>query len=112
MRTMPVKYGQDFAALMDGRTRLGREVRDRYSALVSDLGGNESLSHAQQSLCRRAIWLELTVEHEEARIADGAGIDIAPHVALVGSLLNIYKALGLKRHARDVTLRDVLKGKP
>jgi hypothetical protein len=84
---------------MDGRTRLGREVRDRLQALVIDLGGDDTLSHAQRSLCRRAVWLELCIEHEETRIAEGGGIDIQPHRQLVGGLLAIYKALGLKRQA-------------
>jgi hypothetical protein len=97
LRTLPVRYGQDFAAVMDGRTRLGREVRDRVQALVIDLGGADTLSHAQRSLCRRAIWLELMVEHEETRIADGQGVDVGPHVQLVNSLLQVYRALGLKR---------------
>lgn len=108
MRTLPVRYRQDFAAVMDGRTRLGREVRDRIAALVQDLGGDDTLSHVQRSLCRRAIWLELCIEHEETRIAEGGGIDIAPHTQLVGGLLAIYKALGLRRQARSVTLHDVL----
>ncbi len=93
---------------MDGRTRLGREVRDRLQALVIDLGGDDGLSHAQRSLCRRAVWLELCIEHEETRIAEGGGIDIQPHTQLTGALLAIYKALGLKRQCRDVRLHDVL----
>lgn len=107
-RTLPVRYRQDFAAVMDGRTRLAREVRDRFNALTQDLGGIDALSHVQQSLCQRAVWLELCIEHEETRIAEGGGIDIAPHTQLVGGLLAIYKALGLKRQARNVTLHDVL----
>ena len=53
--------------------------------------------------------MELLLENEEARIAEGQGIDIAPHVALVSSLLGIYKALGLKRQAREARLSDYLK---
>jgi hypothetical protein len=68
-RTLPVRYGQDFAVMMGARTRLGREVRDRLQALVTDLGGQGTLSHAQYSLCKRAVWLELCIEHEESRIA-------------------------------------------
>jgi hypothetical protein len=47
-----------------------------------------------------AVCLELCIEHEETRIAEGGGIDIQPHTQLVGGLLAIYKALGLKRQAR------------
>jgi hypothetical protein len=87
-------------------------VRERLQALVADLGGEGALSHQQRSLRKRAIWIELMVEDEEARIAAGGGVDIAPHTQLVGGLLAIYKALGLKRQCRDVRLHDVLaKGK-
>ena len=59
--------------MMNSRTRLGREVRNRLLALVADLGGEDPLSHAQRSLCRRAVWLELCIEHEETRIAEQQG---------------------------------------
>ena len=107
--TLPVRYGQDFVTLLDGRCRLSREVRERLQALTSDLGGETELSHAQRSLCRRAVWLELLIEHEESRCAEGQGIDIQPHAQLVGSLLAIFKALGLKRQAREAKLADYLK---
>ena len=85
----------------------------RLQALVSDLGGEGALSHQQRSLCKRAVWLELMVENEESRIAAGGGVDGALHTQLVGSLLAIFRALGLQRQCRDVRLHDVLaKGKP
>jgi len=88
-------------------------VRSRLQALTSELGGESALSHAQISLCRRVIWIELMIEHEEARMGEGQGIDIAPHVALVGSLLGLYRTLGIKRVAREPRLSDYLKrGEP
>ena len=111
--TLPTRYGQDFVASLDGRFRLSREVCSRLQALTSDLGGESALSHAQRSLCRRAVWLELLIEHEESRCGEGQGIDIQPHAQLVGSLLAIFKALGLKRQAREAKLSDYLKrGEP
>lgn len=108
----PAAYTPDHADRLDGRTKLGRQIRDHFNALATDLGGVDHLSHQQRSLCRRAIWLELLLEHEESRIAEGRGVDITPHTALVGSLLAIYRALGLKRQAREIRLNDYLKGKP
>jgi hypothetical protein len=113
MRTLPAQYGPNFVAMLDGRCRLAREVRDRLQGLVADLGGESGLSHAQRSLCKRAIWLEIVIEGEESRIGSGGGVDIAPHTQLVGSLLAIFKALGLKRQAREAKLSDYLKrGEP
>jgi hypothetical protein len=107
-----MKYAQRWIETIDLRSSLGKEVRARLTEIQSDLGGAEHLSHAQRSLVHRAIWLELVLEQEEQRIAKGEGCDIGPHVQLVGALVGIYKTLGLKRQARDVTLKDVLKGKP
>jgi hypothetical protein len=108
-RQMPVRYHEDFASVMDGRSRLARAVRDRLEALISDLGGEDALSHAQISLCRRAVWIELMVEHEESRIAEGSGVDVQPHVALVSSLVSIYRVLGVKRQARQARLSEYLQ---
>jgi hypothetical protein len=107
--TLPAKYGSDFVATLDGRFRLSKEVHRRLQTLIADLGGEGAMSHAQISLCRRAIWLELVIEGEEARIGSGGGVDIAPHTQLVGSLLAVFKALGLKKQARQVRLSDYLK---
>jgi hypothetical protein len=49
-RQMPIRYRQDFATVMDGRSRLAREVRDPLSALLADLGGEDVVSHAALSL--------------------------------------------------------------
>lgn len=97
MRVLPVRYRSDFAEVVDGRTLLGRAVRDHFNSLVQDLGGLERLTHQERSLAMRATWLQLMLEHEESRISEGQGVDIGPHVALVNSLLQVYRALGLKR---------------
>lgn len=109
MRVLPVRYHVDFARTVDGRSLLGRAVRDRFNSLVQDLGGPDHLSHQERSMCMRATWLQLLLEHEETRIAEGGGIDIPPHVALVNSLLQVYRALGLKRRAKEVKLADYLR---
>ena len=89
---------------------LGRAVRDHFNSLVQDLGGLGRLSHQERSLCMRATWLQLMLEHEESRISDGQGVDIGPHVALVNSLLQVYRVLGLKRREPAApTLRDYLQ---
>ena len=107
--TLPVRYGKEFVTLLDGRCRLSREVRERLQALENDLGGGSALSHQQRSMCKRAIWLELIVEHEEARIGERGGVDGALHTQLVGSLVSIYRLLGIKRVAREARLSAYLK---
>jgi hypothetical protein len=107
--TLPVRYGQDFVALLDRRCRLSRTVRDRLQALVDSLGGESGLSHQQMSMCKRAIWVELLVEDQESRVAAGEGVDGALHTQLVSSLLSLYRLLGVKRQAREASLTDYLK---
>jgi hypothetical protein len=55
MQVLPVRYHVDFATTVDGRSVLGRAVRDRLQALVSDFGGDGGLSHQRRSLCQRAV---------------------------------------------------------
>jgi hypothetical protein len=106
-RALPVRYDPSYVEVLDGRSRVGREVRDNFNQLIQDLGG--SLSHQQTSLAKRAVWLEFVISREELRIARGEGVDIQPHVALVGSLLGLYRTLGIKRVAREARLSDYLK---
>jgi len=107
--TLMQHYVPDYAEKIDGRSKLAKAIRERTAALTADLGGREALSHQQFSLCRRAVWLETLLDHEESRIAQGDGVDIPDHARLVNSLLAVYRALGLKRQARDITLHDVLR---
>jgi hypothetical protein len=61
MRTLPAQYGPNFVAMLDGRSRLAREVRNRLHTLMSDLGGEDSLSHQQRSRAHaRCGWNSLS----------------------------------------------------
>jgi hypothetical protein len=104
-----VKFGADFVAQMDGRSALGKEVRSRIEAIEADLGGPDTLSHAQRSLVAHTVWIDLVLENEECRIASGQGIDIGPHTQLVNTLVGLYKTLGLKRQTRQVGLADYIQ---
>jgi hypothetical protein len=108
-KELPVKFGKNFVEQMDGRSALGKEVRCRIEAIEADLGGPDTLSHAQRSLVEHAVWVDLALSNEECRIARGEGIDIGPHTQLVNTLVGLYKTLGLKRQARQIGLADYLK---
>jgi hypothetical protein len=108
-RTLPSRYGPNFVEVLDGRCRLAKEVRHRLQILMSDLGGEDNLSHQQRSLCARSVWLELVIGSEEARISSGEGIDHALHTQLIASLVRIYRLLGIRRVAREARLSDYLK---
>jgi hypothetical protein len=110
-RVLPVRFSVDLVEQVDGRSMLGRAVRDRLERLFRDLGGGDAgggLSFQQQSLATHAVWLDLVLSAEECKISQGQGIDTHAHVALVNTLLAVYRALGLQRQARQVGLADYL----
>jgi hypothetical protein len=111
-RVMPVKFSADLVQQVDGRSMLGRAVRDRLERLYRDLGGSDDgggLSFQQQSLATHAVWLDLVLSAEECKISQGQGIDTHAHVALVTSLLALYRTLGLQRRAKQVGLADYIQ---
>lgn len=88
---------------LDLRKSFAKARLARFNGLVSDLGGDPS--HAQMSLVERVISLEAWIVGTETRLANG---DIKDGDALIGlwlkattTLLNLYRALGLKRRPRD-----------
>jgi len=101
--TLPSEFKPRFLDTLDGRTQAARNLRQRLAELSSDLGGEDHLSYAQRSLCRRVIWLESWLETQEAKAAEGEDINIGQQVQAMNSLLGILRTLGLERRARDVT---------
>lgn len=108
---LPRDYEADFMERIDRRTVLGKSVLQKFTAVVADLGGEESLSTVKRSLVRRFTWFEVMLEGIECRMASGEEIDIGAWTALTNTWLGIARMLGLERRARAVkTLRDVMRG--
>ena len=100
--TMPTEFTPRFLEHMDGRTVAARTLRQRLAEIHADLGGEASLSYAQRSLCRRAVWLESWIETQEAKAAEGADVDIGRQTQALNALLGLWRTLGLERRQRDV----------
>ena len=91
-----------------------RRLRDLIGAHLSDLGGVDATSAAEQSIVRRAALL--TVELEVMEVAfDKAGeasvkqLDCYQRTA--NSLRRLLESLGLKRRQKEVTsLGEILRG--
>jgi hypothetical protein len=95
---------------LDGRLGIARELRQRFETLTNDLGGVDSLSYAQRSLCERCLWLEYWLATQEKNLANGGEFDVGKWVQAVNSLQGIFAKLGLKRVPKDVTdLQDWIK---
>ena len=70
--------------------------------MTNDLGGADSLSYAERSLCERALWLEYWLATQEKALANGGEFDVGRWVQAANSLQGIFAKLGLKRVAKDV----------
>ncbi len=81
----------------------GRRYLDLYRAHLSDLGGEEGLSEARRSLCRRAAALETELERMECRMAADMQVDLDRYGRAAGNLRRILESIGLDRRTKDVT---------
>jgi hypothetical protein len=109
LASIPQHYAPDFMDRLDKRTVLGRAVLERYTGVVSDLGGEDALSNIKHSLIRRFTWYEMMIEGMECRAAAGEGVDIGSWTQLTNSWLGIGRLLGLERRQRPVeSLHDLM----
>jgi hypothetical protein len=71
--------------------------------VTSDLGGPAELTETQRQIIRRIASMSVWCESEEAKMADGANIDIDKFQRTSNSLRRLCETIGLRRVARDVT---------
>ena len=107
-KQIPTEYTPDWLEKMDGRTRMAQVINARYHSLTNDLGGVDHLSYQQRSLARRALWFEAMLEQWEAALAKGEDVDPGKLTNTTNTLIGLYKALGLQRQSREVSLADVI----
>lgn len=87
---------------VDGRSLIARRFREVQSAIVSDLGGEDSISEAEMALVRRAVTLVVNCEMFESRMAETGKLDSEAYLPCVNALGKLLNALGLKRRPRQV----------
>lgn len=111
-KTVPDQFQQGWLEALDSRTALARQMRQRFDSLTDDLGGADSLSYQERSLCERALWLEFWLASQERELANGEGFDVSRWIQAANSLQGIFSKLGLERRAKDVpNLRNYLDRK-
>jgi hypothetical protein len=90
---------------VDGRSPWVRRCKDVIASHLSDLGGIENTSAAEQSLVRRAAVMTTELEMLEAKFAN-AGMakpdDLDLYVRASGNLRRLLESVGLQRRAREV----------
>jgi hypothetical protein len=96
-RTSKVATGRRLFVEGDGRSAWALRWKDLILAHVSDLGGPETLSEAQISICRRAAAMECELEAMEGRMSAGEPIDIGVYARLTGCLCRLLELVGISR---------------
>jgi hypothetical protein len=108
-----VSNGKDWLGV-DQRSSIARRYRDLMHEAIADSGGLSECSQARLQLIRRLAALSVQLEALEAKLAEGAEIDITEYTALTSTLVRVISRLGLERRSRDVTppsVADYLKHK-
>ncbi len=110
--SLPATYRIGWIDRLDMRTRVARAIVQRIGALTTDAGGADILSHAKQSLIRRAAFLECICEGHELKLASGEEIDVGAYTQTLNSMLGLYRLLGIERVVRPVkSLQQHMEGK-
>ena len=106
-----VSNGRDWLAGVDQRSSIARRYRDLMAEAIADSGGLSECSQARLQLIRRLAALSVQLEQLEAKLAEGAEIDITEYTVLTSTLVRVVSRLGLERCSRDVTpsLADILR---
>jgi hypothetical protein len=91
-----------FALGGDGRGAWVRRWKDLLDIHIADCGGHGSMSEARLSLIRRASSIEIQLEQLEAKMSEGAEVDIESYSRVAGHLRRILESLGLDRKAKTL----------
>jgi hypothetical protein len=91
---------------IDLRSAWARRFRDVFELHVSDLGGVDAVSEAEQSICRRISTLTVELERLECRLVrqeapEDRLLDLYQRVS--NTLRRLLETIGLERRQRDVT---------
>jgi hypothetical protein len=110
-RSATTNGNRQFAQGGDGRGAWVRRWRDLTDLHVGDLGGRDTLSEGQLSLCRKASTLEVSLEQIEACMSEGKDTpeQLDLYNRLSGNLRRILETIGLKRVAKTVSPMERLE---
>jgi hypothetical protein len=101
-QAVPAQFSRGWLDSLDGRLGLARDMRARFDAIASDLGGIKELTYARRSLIERVLWLEFWLAKQERELAEGRDVDMGRYTQGVNSLQGLFLRIGLDRVARRV----------
>jgi hypothetical protein len=99
----------------DQRSTWARRMRDLIELHVADLGGENNVSVAEQSIIRRASALTTELERMETKFATenaASARDLDLYIRAAGGLRRLLETIGLERRPRDVTVLGSINGLP
>ena len=110
---LPRKYNAGFLADYDKRTQLYYNLSSSYNEVVSDLGGEERLSHIQKTLAQKFVFLEFQIEQLERRLVTNpkkASKLLGKWIYAVQRLGSLSGRLGLERRRKVIesNLKDYI----
>ena len=78
------------------------------------MGGVDRCSESRVQLIRRFAAAACLAEQLEAKLANGAEINIAEHALLTSSMVRVAQRIGINRLPKNITpdLRDYLEAEP
>lgn len=91
--------------MADGRSPWSRRFRDIVVGHCNDLGGYENLSTAEIAIVKRAATLQVELEAQEARLANGEakGFSLIEYAQAANGMRRLLETVGIKRVAKDCT---------
>ena len=109
---LPERYAREFLNAIDKRVRVAKVLGGILNAIYADLGGKENVSVMQQMLCEKIGYLKLMTAKTELTMARGGRIDEAAYLNAVNTLSGLLSKIGLKRRAKQISLKDYLNAQP
>ena len=102
-KRISARYQPGFLARLDGRLEVARILNSAFVEVTDDMGGLESLSHAQTTLAERFVFLEYVLRRLENRIATEpkkGAVLLSRWIQGLNSLTGLARTIGLERRAR------------
>jgi hypothetical protein len=103
--SLPRTFTPGFLKDFDKRTELYQLLNTAFQQVMSDMGGEGSLSHVQICLAERFTFLEFTlraIEHKMAHNPKKADDLFSKWIYGLNALQGLAKTIGLKRKAKRV----------
>jgi hypothetical protein len=98
--SLPVKFEPRFLDDADSRIAVVRTIRKRVELLKEHCGAD---SYQKEMMCLHAAFLHVRLESMEVEALEGEPFNAGEFTQAVNCLTGLLKALGLDKHAKNVT---------